>query len=116
MGFVISMKFFSKFRMMAVLAVALMAISTRAKAQDLWLNVIASAKIGGYQQFNLTFTISVTNLTGVSQTVVVTNTIAGHGPVRERSVLGLVSIVPIRQRVHRHIQRGDARQRRSCAK
>jgi len=33
MGFVISMKFFSKFRTLAILAVALMAIGTRAEAQ-----------------------------------------------------------------------------------
>ena len=37
MGFVISMKFFSKFRTLAVLAVALMAIGTRAEAQALGL-------------------------------------------------------------------------------
>ena len=73
MGFDNSMKFFSKFRTMAVLAAALMTVGTRAKAQGMWLNVGVSANPVGISN-DLTFTITVTNLTGASQTVVVTNT------------------------------------------
>jgi uncharacterized repeat protein (TIGR01451 family) len=73
MGFDNSMKFYSKFRMVAMLAAALMAVGTRAEAQDMWLNVIVSANPVGISN-NLTYTITVTNLTGASQTVVVTNT------------------------------------------
>ena len=73
MGFDNSMKFYSKFRMVAMLAAALMAVGTRAEAQGMWLNVIVSANPVGISN-NLTYTITVTNLTGASQTVVVTNT------------------------------------------
>src|SRR5664280_2786119 len=76
MGFDNSMKFYSKFRMVAMLAAALMAVGTRAEAQDMWLNVIVSANPVGISN-NLTYTITVTNLTGASQTVVVTNTLTG---------------------------------------
>jgi uncharacterized repeat protein (TIGR01451 family) len=73
MGFDNSMKFYSKFRMVAMLAAALMAVGTRAEAQGMWLNVIVSANPVVISN-NLTLAISVTNLTGASQTVVVTNT------------------------------------------
>ena len=65
MGYVISMKFFSKFRMLAMLVIALLAIGTRAGAQSLSLSITSSANPVGVGN-SLTYTIVVTNLTGVT--------------------------------------------------
>ena len=73
MGNVISMKFFSKFRMLAMLAVALMAIGTRAEAQGFGISVTSSATVIGVSN-SLTYTINLTNLTAESFVVFVTNT------------------------------------------
>jgi uncharacterized repeat protein (TIGR01451 family) len=89
MGNVISMKFFSKFRMLAMLAVALMVAVGRVAAQDMWLSVGVSANPVGISN-NLTFTITVTNLTGASQTVVVTNTMPATAQF-QNVIFGLVS-------------------------
>ena len=51
MDFVISMKFFSKFRMLAMLVVGLMAVGTRAEAQGLSLSVTSFGKSRRRQQF-----------------------------------------------------------------
>jgi uncharacterized repeat protein (TIGR01451 family) len=75
MGFVISMKFFSKFRTLAILAVALMAIGTRAEAQGFGISVTLSTNVIAVGN-SLTYTINMTNLTlgGSSSLVSVTNT------------------------------------------
>ena len=73
MGFVISMKFFSKFRMFAMLAAVLMAIGTRAEAQALALSASTSTNLVVVSN-SVTYTINVTNLTPGSITVFVTNT------------------------------------------
>jgi len=67
------MKIFSSLRMFALLALGLMTVAIQAQAQGLWLNVGTPSFTIGVSN-NLTFYISVTNLTGVPQTVVVTNT------------------------------------------
>jgi len=68
------MKIFSSLRIFALLALGLMAVAARVEAQDMWLHVTASANPVGISN-NLTFTITVTNLTDedIAQ-VVVTNT------------------------------------------
>ena len=73
MGFVISMKFFSRFRMFAMLAAVLMAIGTRAEAQALALSASTSTNLVVVSN-SVTYTINVTNLTPGSITVFVTNT------------------------------------------
>jgi len=65
-------KVFPGLKTLVFLALGLMALAGRVGAQGVWLNVgIPSSKVGISN--NLTFTISVTNLTGVSQTIGVTN-------------------------------------------
>ena len=75
MGFDNSMKFFSKFRTMAVLASALMTVGTWAEAQSIGLSVTAPDAILVSNSF--AYIIVVTNQTGVSQTFIVTNTPTG---------------------------------------
>jgi uncharacterized repeat protein (TIGR01451 family) len=75
--------------MFALLALGLMVAVGRVDAQNMWLLVTASANPVGISN-NLTFTITVTNLTGVSQTVVVTNTMPATAPFVSVS-FGLVS-------------------------
>jgi uncharacterized repeat protein (TIGR01451 family) len=67
------MKIFSSLRMFALPALGLMVAISRLEEQGLWLNVGTPSFAIGVSN-NLTFYISVTNLTGVSQTIVVTNT------------------------------------------
>jgi uncharacterized repeat protein (TIGR01451 family) len=67
------MKIFSSLRMFALLVFGLMVAVSRVGAQDMWLSVGVSANPVGISN-NMTYTITVTNLTGVPQTVVVTNT------------------------------------------
>jgi uncharacterized repeat protein (TIGR01451 family) len=81
MGFVISMKFFSKFQMLAMLAVALMAIGTRAGAQV--TNKFAYSGLGSPNPVgvnsNLTYTINWTNYSsGVLPFISVTNMLDAH--------------------------------------
>jgi uncharacterized repeat protein (TIGR01451 family) len=75
MGNVISMKFFSKFRMLAMLAVALMAVGIRAEAQSFGYSLSVSGTPNPAPlNSNLTYTINLTNLAG-TLTVYVTNTL-----------------------------------------
>ena len=79
MGFVISMKFFSKFRMVAMLVVALMAIGTRAEAQGFgyflsWSGLPNPVGLNS----NLTYTINLTNTGAALPYVYVTNTLDVH--------------------------------------
>ncbi len=76
MGFDISMKFFSKFRILAMLVAALMAIGTRAEAQvtnDYTYFISGSPDPVGLNS-NLTCTILLTNVWGGYSFVIVTNT------------------------------------------
>ena len=59
-------------RMAALLMLGGMMVLSRVEAQNMWLNVSTPASTVGISN-NLTFTITVTNLTTTSQTVVVTN-------------------------------------------
>jgi uncharacterized repeat protein (TIGR01451 family) len=81
MGFDISMKFFSKFRMWAMLATVLMAIGTRAEAQlGIGYLVSGSPNPVGLNS-NLTYTINLTNNTIPPNSVpfiYVTNTLDVH--------------------------------------
>jgi len=61
-------------RMLAFLALGYLVVANRVGAQNMWLNVSTPASTVGISN-NLTFTITVTNLTATSQTVVVTNVI-----------------------------------------
>ena len=73
MGFNISMKFFPKFRMLAMLAAVWMAVGTRAEAQGLALSASTSTNLVVVSN-SVTYTINVTNLTAGSIIVFVTNT------------------------------------------
>ena len=90
MSFVISMKFFSKFRMLAMLAVALMTVGTRAGAQV--SNGIAYYLSGTPDPVglnsNLTYTIDLTNnLSGALQFVFVTNTLDAHSTFVDATIV-----------------------------
>ncbi len=79
MGFVISMKFFSKFRMLAMLVAALMAIGTRAEAQGFGYSLSWSGSPNPAEvNSNLTYDIYLTNTAGVLPFVYVTNTLDVH--------------------------------------
>jgi uncharacterized repeat protein (TIGR01451 family) len=70
------MKIFSSLRMVALLALGLMVAVTRLEAQGVGLSLTTPA--GAIMVSNtLTYTITVTNLTGASQTFTVTNTLTG---------------------------------------
>lgn len=69
------MKIFSGLRMFALLALGLMAMAIRVEAQNFSLLVTAPLIVGVSNSFN--FVISITNLTGISQTVTVTNMLTG---------------------------------------
>ena len=73
MGFDISMKWFSKFRMLAMVATVLMAIGTRAEAQVLALSATTSTNLVVVSN-SVTYTINVTNLTSSVFFAFVTNT------------------------------------------
>src|SRR5664280_3116889 len=90
MGFDNSMKFYSKFRMVAMLAAALMAVGTRAEAQSIGLSLAASANSVGISN-NLTYTIAMTNLTGMSQTFTVTNMMPATAQFVGVAFVGLAS-------------------------
>jgi uncharacterized repeat protein (TIGR01451 family) len=79
MGFVISMKFFSKFRMVAMLAVALMAIGIRAEALSFgyflsWSGLPNPVGLNS----NLTYTINLTNTGAALPYIYLTNTLDVH--------------------------------------
>ena len=79
MGFDISMKFFSKFRMWAMLAAVLMAIGTRAEAQGFGYSLSWSGSPNPVGlNSNLTYTVNLTNLAGAVPYVYVTNTLDVH--------------------------------------
>jgi uncharacterized repeat protein (TIGR01451 family) len=73
------MKIFYSLRMFALLTFGLTVLVSRLEAQGMWLHVAVSANPIGISN-NLTLTITVTNLTGVSQTVAVTNTMPATAP------------------------------------
>jgi len=79
MDFVISMKFFSKFRMVAVLVVALMAIGIRAEALGFgyYLSWSGLPNPVGLNS-NLTYTINLTNTGAALPYVYLTNTLDVH--------------------------------------
>ena len=73
------MRILSGLRMLVFLALGLMAIAIRVEAQSVGLSLTASANPVGISN-NLTYTITVTNLTGASQTFMVTNTLPSTAP------------------------------------
>jgi uncharacterized repeat protein (TIGR01451 family) len=94
MGFVISMKFFSKFRTLAMLAVAMMAIGTRAEAQQgIGLSITSSTNVIVVSN-SLTYTINMTNLTAGTFVVFVTNTFPATAQLLGASIIpGSATIV-----------------------
>jgi len=70
------MKIFSSLRMVALLALGLMIAVSRLEAQGVGLLLGVSANSIGVSN-TLTYSITVTNLTGASQTFTVTNTLTG---------------------------------------
>jgi len=87
MGFVISMKFFSKFRTLAMLAVALMAIGTRAAAQQgIGVSITSSTNFIAVSN-SLTYTINLTNLTAGTFVVFVTNTFPAAAQLLGASII-----------------------------
>jgi uncharacterized repeat protein (TIGR01451 family) len=78
------MKIFSSLRMFALLALGLMVVATRLQAQSVGLSVVASPSPVAVSN-SLTYTITVTNLTLITENFIITNTLPASAQFQSAS-------------------------------
>ena len=78
------MKIFSSLRMLALLALGLMAVAIRVEAQTVGLSIVASPSPVAVSN-SLTYTITVTNLTLITENFIITNTLPASAQFQSAS-------------------------------